>query len=349
MTFFSRVSAKTKTTAIALAMLAMTPAHAADTVNLAATSNSGDVALYYAIDKGLLAAVDIEAKLITFDTGARMVPALATGELDIGTIPGSAAIYNSKARGINNRIVADRSRSAPGDMYQTLMIRKDIMESGRFKSYADLKGLKIAVAAPGISILSIVNEAAKKGGLKYADVEKVFIPLPQQVAAFRNKAVDGSIMIEPFATLITANGDGVRFASTNDFNPDGQFTYMVFSEKFARDKPDIARRFMKAYILALRAFSDAVENGRWKHTEHASNMIGVLTSRLKIPEKRIRAAFPHSVDPDGRVNVKGMELELKFFKEHGLVKSPNIRVRDVVDLQYVDAALKDLGPYKRQP
>ena len=158
---------------------------AADKVNLAATTNGGDIGIFYAIDKGFLQAEGIEATLLSFDTGAKMVPALATGELDIGTIPGSAGIYNAAARKINNRIVADRSRSAPDDMYQTLMIRKDLIESGRFKTYADLKGLKLAVAAPGISILSIVNEAARKGGIAYADIEKIFIPLPQQTTHTR--------------------------------------------------------------------------------------------------------------------------------------------------------------------
>ena len=166
-------------------------------------ANTGDVAIFCAIDKGFLKAEGIEANLLSFDTGAKMVPALATGELDIAPVPASAGTLQCRWRARpNNRIVADRSRSMPDDMYQTLMIRKDLVDSGRFKTYADLKGLKIAVAAPGISILSIVNEAAKKAGIPYDDIEKVFIPLPQQVTAFRNRAVDGSIMIEPFATLI---------------------------------------------------------------------------------------------------------------------------------------------------
>jgi NitT/TauT family transport system substrate-binding protein len=322
---------------------------AADKVNLAATTNTGDIGIFYAIDKGFLRDEGIEANLISFDTGAKMVPALATGELDIGTIPGSAGIYNAAARAINNRIVADRSRSAPDDMYQTLMIRKDLIDSGRFKTYSDLKGLKVAVAAPGISILSIVNQAAKKGGIAYNDIEKVFIPLPQQVAAFRNKAVEASIMIEPFATLIVANGEGVRFASTYDFNPDGQFTYMVYSEKFSKERPDVARRFMKAYIRALRAFNDATEKGRWKDTPHTAELIDILAKRLDMPAPRIRATFPHAVDPDGRVNIKGMQIELDFFKEQKMVQSPTIKVEDVVDLRFVEMALKDLGPYQRKP
>ncbi len=329
-----------------LMALAVTTVLAADKVNLAATKNGGDIGIFYAIDKGLLKAEGIEANLISFDTGARMVPALATGELDVGTIPGSAGTYNAAARNINNRIVADRSRSAPDDMYQTLMIRKDIMDAGRFKTYADLKGLKIAVAAPGISILSIVNEAARKGGISYDDIEKIFIPLPQQTAAFRNKAIDGSIMIEPFATLIAANGDGVRFASTYDFNPDGQFTYMVYSEKFSKERPDVARRFMRAYIRALRAFNDATEKGRWKDDAHTNELIDILAKNLEIKPQQVRASYPHSVDPDGRVNINGMKLELKFFMDQKMVQSNSIRVEDIVDMQFVEAALKELGPYR---
>ncbi len=324
-------------------------ASAADKVNLAATKNGGDIGIFYAIDKGYLQAEGIEANLLSFDTGAKMVPALATGELDIGTIPGSAGNYNAAARNINNRIVADRSQTAPDDMYQTLMIRKDLMESGRFKTYADLKGLKIAVAAPGISILSIVNEAARKAGIPYDDIEKIFIPLPQQTAAFRNKAIDGSIMIEPFATMIAANGDGVRFASTYDFNPDGQFTYMVYSEKFSKERPDVARRFMKAYVRALRAFNDATEKGRWRDTPHASELIGILAKNLEIKPEQVRASYPHSVNPDGRVNIEGMKRELQFFMDQKMVQAKSIKVEDIVDMQFVEAAVMALGPYKPMP
>ena len=53
-------------------------AGAADKVNLAATTNTGDIGIFYAIDKGFLQAEGIEANLLSFDTGAKMVPALAT-------------------------------------------------------------------------------------------------------------------------------------------------------------------------------------------------------------------------------------------------------------------------------
>ncbi len=335
-------------TCVAFAVL-NTSAFAADVVRLATTKNAGDVGVFIAADRGYFAAEGIDAQLTDFDTGARIVAPLATGELDVGTLPGSVALYNAAARKIETRVVADRSRSAPGNFYQTLMIRKDLIDSGRFRSYADLKGLKVAVPAPGLNVLSIVNEAAKHAGLKYEDIEKVFVTLPQQVAAFRNKSVDASIMIEPFATVLVQSGDGVRFASTEDFNPGAQFTYMVYSEKFSRERPDVATRFMRAYVRALRTFNDSIDNGKWGTSAKAQDTIGLLARRLEIKPEQIRAAFPHAVNPDGFVNLDAMRKELAFFKEQGLAENMAFRADELVDMRFVEAAAKDLGPYKRAP
>jgi len=325
------------------------PAFAADVVNFATTKNGGDIGVFLAADKGFFAVENIDAHLTDFDTGARMVAPLATGELDGGTLPGSAALYNAASSKINIRVVADRSRSAPGYNYQTLMIRKDLVQSGRFKDYPDLKGMKIAIAAPGINILAIAEAAAKRGGLDYADIDKVFIPLPQQVAAFRNKAVDASIMIEPFASILVASGDGVRFASTEDFNPGGEFTYMVFSEKFMRDRTDVAKRFMRAYVRALRMFNDATSDGKWRDTPLADEVVATLASHLEITPAQVRASFPHAVDPNGIVNADAMGRELDFFKREGLVENKAMRVEDVLDMSFVAAADASLGLYSKKP
>lgn len=294
-------------------MTAASAPQAADIVRLATTKNAGDIGNYIAEARKLFDAEGLSVEVTEFDTGAKMVAPLATGELDVGTLPGSAALYNSAARKIVTRVVADRSRSAPGNMYQTLMVRKDLIDSGRFKTYSDLKGLKIAVPAPGLNVLSIVNEAAKKGGLNYDDLEKVYVTLPQQIAAFRNKAIDVSIVIEPFATVLVQAGDAVRFASAEEFNPGAEFTYMVFSEKTLQSRPQVGKRFMRAYIRALRIFNDAISQGKWRDNAVADEVIHILAKRLGLDPDRVRAAYPHAVNPDGYVNLDAMRKELAFF------------------------------------
>ena len=334
----------------ALTCLALAaPARSAELVHSGYTRNTGDVGVFVADEKGYFKQENIEFKLTFFDSGARMVAPLGTGELDIGSAPMSLGLYNAATRKIGNRVVADRGRTAPGYMYQTLMVRKDLIESGRFRSYADLKGMKVAIIAQGIAILSVLNEAAKKGGVRYEDIEKVYLAPTQQVAAFANKAIDASIMIEPYATLIVAAGSAVRFAPTEDFYPGDQISVMLFGEKFVRERADVARRFMRAYIRAARDYNDVIENGRWMTTPKSDEIVGIVARRLDLKPAQIRAAFPHALDPDGRVNLDSMRKDLQFFKDAGEFADRSFQVESVIDTSFVDAAVRDLGPYMRSP
>ena len=82
-----------------------------------------------------------------------------------------------------------------------------------------------------------MNEAAKKGGIAYADIEKVYLAFPQQVAAFGNGAIDGTIMIEPFATALVDANVAVRFSSTEEFYPSDQIGLVFYSERFLERAP----------------------------------------------------------------------------------------------------------------
>ena len=67
-------------------------------------------------------------------------------------------------------------------------MRKDLADSGRYKSLADLKGMTIATASQGAGSESSLNEALKKGGLKFTDVNVVYMGFPEMLAAFRTRA-----------------------------------------------------------------------------------------------------------------------------------------------------------------
>ena len=54
---------------------------------------------------------------------------------------------------------------------------------------------------------------------------------------------------------------------------------------------------------------------------------------------------PHGSDPNGWVNVDTLKKDWEFFKSEGQVKG-DVTVEQVLDKSFVDAALKELGPYK---
>src|ERR1700740_2045747 len=132
---------------------------------------SSDVVFFIADQKGYFRAEGIDAKFVPFDSGAKMVAPLGAGQLEVAGGSPSAGLYNAVTRGIGIKIVADKGSTPPGYGYQPLLVRADLVKSGRYKTLADLKGMKIAGSATGSASTSTMNEALKKAGLKPNDVE----------------------------------------------------------------------------------------------------------------------------------------------------------------------------------
>src|SRR6266446_4003504 len=174
----------------------------------------------------------------------------------------SVGFWNALVRGIKFRIVADRGHAQPGYLYQTVFMRKDLVDSGRFKSLKDLKGMRMGFAAQGVTSLSLLNEAAKYAGIKFEDITPVYLSFPQQIAALQNRALDGTLLIEPQATVAVNAGYGVRFMDTNEFYPYQQISVIFFSDRFATERKEVAEKFMRAWLRGVRSYNDAIKDGK---------------------------------------------------------------------------------------
>ena len=172
-------------------------ASAADKVKVATARTISDAGLYMAAFQDWFKDEGIELELIAFDSSTKMIAPLGVGDLDVGGGTVSAGLYNAVSRGIKIRIVADKGSIKPGYAFGALVVRKDHVESGRYKDYKDLKGFKVAVIGHGTSNSSALNEALKRGGHKFEDAESVELAFPQMIAALRNKAIDAAMMTEP--------------------------------------------------------------------------------------------------------------------------------------------------------
>ena len=321
-------------------------AQAADKVNVGVLNAAGDVGLFIAQERGYFKAEGLDVTLNLLDSAVKMVPLLGTGDLDVGGGATSASLYNAADRRIDLRVVASRARTAPGFLYQGLLIRKDLVDSGRYKSYSDLKGLKFGFAAPGSTPLSSLNEVLKKGGLKFGDVNVAYLNFGAQVAALQNGAIDGTVLIEPYLSQVVKQGSAVLIAPTESYYPGAEVSVLLYGDKFMKQRPDVAKRFMKAFLRGVRDFNDAIEGGRWKQGPVADAVIGIFARTTNMPEATIRGMTPQYGDPDGNVNVESLRTDLAFFKESGNVTSATITADMLVDLSFAKAAAKELGPYK---
>jgi NitT/TauT family transport system substrate-binding protein len=329
---------------VALAFAFCVPA-VAQTITVGATSSTSDAPIYIADRKGYFRAEGLDVKVVNFRSAADMVAPLGAGQLEAGAGSASAGLYNAVARGIAIKIVADKASSPPGYGGTKILVRKDHVESGRYREPKDLKGMKFAMNAPGVSNTSTLNTLLKSVGLKYSDVETVDMPLPDHVAALKNKSVDASASVEPGPALAVRNGDAIVIKSDDEILPNHQIAVLLFAEDFARKRPDAAKNFMRAYIRAVRFYNGALKDGRLDGP-NADEVIAILSDATPIKSRDIyKLITPTGMNPDGRVNKASLAYDLAFYTEQGLVKSA-VNLDDAVDGSFVEAALKELGPYR---
>lgn len=304
-----------------------------------------DVVIFIADQKGFFRDEGLTVTITPFTSGANMVAPLGTGQLDVGSGAAAAGFYNAVARGIKMRIVADKASSLPGYAVNRLVVIKSHMDSGRFKTLPDLKGMKIAVNAPGVPAQTTLDVLLKKAGLTRADVETAEMPMPSYSVALQNRAVDAALAVEPQGTLTIRNGSAVAIIGDDELIPGHQLGNLLYSEEFATKRPDVALRFMKACVRAIRFYNDALKDGRMAGP-NADEVIAILASTTLIKDANLfRIIIPNGCDPNGLINVPSLQLDFDNYRQAGQIKG-NVTVEQVVERSFIDAAVRELGPYQ---
>ena len=331
-------------TAATLGLLCQLQAQTMKTVKVGTTNLSSDIGLFLAEKRGYFKDEGLKVELIPFDAGAKMVAPLGAGDLDAGAGAASAGLYNAVNRGLKLKMVADKGTNIAGYSYKALMVRKDLIESGAFKSLADLKGRKVAIIANGAADESVMNQALKKAGMKDDDIEKVFLPFPQHLTAFANKAIDASISAEPGITAMVRNGAAMRFVGIDDFYPVQQTAMLLINGKFAEDRKTVIA-FLKAYLRGVRDYAATLQGGKIAGPG-AEAMIKDIAEMTGIKDvSLLHQMVPVFIDPDGQINRASIETDLAYFKSRGLVAS-DISAEGVVDLSFINEAKSVLGASK---
>jgi NitT/TauT family transport system substrate-binding protein len=317
------------------------------TVKVASAGIASDIGFFLALDKGYFRDEGLDVQLTQMANSPQMIGPLGRGQLDVGAGTVAASLYNAVSQNIAIRAVADKGSMRKGYGFSGLLVRKDLVESGRFKTYKDLKGLKLAVGTFGSANASAMNEALKKGGLSWSDAGSIVaLNFPQHLVAYQNKGIDASMTNEPTATTAVRDGYAVRIAGNDEIYPQQQTAVVLFSEIFGRTRPKLAVKFMRAYIRAVREYNDALKDGRIAGP-NADEIVATLTKHTFIKDPNIhRSITPAAIDPDGKMHLEGLRNDLVFFKEQKLIQDPSITVERIIDTSFVEQAVKELGPYK---
>src|SRR5438876_672365 len=280
---------------------------------------------------------------VPFRSAADMIAPLGVGQLDVGGGAVSAGLFNAMARGVDLRIVADKGTIRTGQSYEALIIRRDLVESGRFKTLADLKGLRIGLAARGISPHIDLVMFAQKANLKPDDVEITIMAFPDMVPDLSHKALDGALVRGPFRTQALEQQIGVFIESADKIYPDHQVAVVLHAPHMRREKLDAGRKFMVAYLQGVRDFNDAFIK---KQPAKKRQVIDALAKYTPVKDITLyeKMVMPW-LDPDGTVNRQSLRFDQEWHAQCGSVYT-KVQLSLVVDDRFVLYALQRLGRYR---
>lgn len=298
-----------------------------------------DAGVLIGMAKGYYKDLGIKIEPVQFNTGQEMINSLAAGQLDVGATVTASGLFNAMSRDIPMKIVADKGINVAGKGYYRLVIRKDLVDT--IKDFADLRGRKIAIVGTASLDEIALDRVLNKGGMTTKDVDlQVIRSFPDMLVSLGNKSIDAAMVIEPFVAVGIAKGILDPWKDPATYDPDAQTALLVFGTSMTT-RPEVANRFMTAYVKSHRDYNDAFFKDKGK-----KEIIDLLCKHSVVNDPVMyEKMFPVGLNPDGYLRLKGIEMDLAWYKQRNLLKA-DVSVQDTVDNKYVDFAVKVLGKYQ---
>jgi len=276
----------------------------------------GAAPLYVAQDAGIFRKHGLRLELIFIAGGSLSTQALIGKSLDL-LQTGGPPFLNAYLRGARLKIIGGVTNILP----------YVLITSSRVASAEQLRGKKIGISRFGSNTDFVVRFALGILGLTPADVTVLQVGGSQsRLVALKAGTIDATVLSPEEAMaaqklglnpLLDFVAKGVEFPHVN----------IVAREEYLQEQAPLVKRFMAAYLEAIRFFKT--------HKEEAVRKMMVL-SRLNNREIAAKAfdVYTRSLPDDGRPTIKGLETVLADFARED-PKAKGLTVAQIVDLSFL--------------
>lgn len=317
-------------------------------VQVAVTEINPEVGYYVAQERGYFAeeGLDVEFQATRMPTGDRMA-LLARGDIQFAGISPDPSLFNVVARDVSVKIVALMSGNVGTFPYRTaaVVVRQDLIDSGRYRDPADLKGMTVASSAQGGAADYLIERGIRPYGLTLADLNFQAVQMQDVPAALGNKAIDAAWLVEPFILGVESRGIAKPVLLTGEIAPGAVGFVMLASPSFLRDQPEATRRFLRAWLRGQRDYYRAVI-AQQGGAEAIYDILSKYTT-IKDPTLFPRIGF-NGADPNGDINEDSLYEYQDAFLRYG-TQQQRVDLSRVIDRTYLNQVLADLGRVDWQP
>jgi sulfonate transport system substrate-binding protein len=177
-----------------------------------------------------LAPLGVNVTWIEFNAGPVQLEALNVGAIDFGDVGEAPPIFAQAA----GAPLVYAGATVPRPRLEAIIVPK----GSPIKTVADLKGKRVAYNK-GSNVQYFLVKLLEKNGLKYSDVQSVFLPPPDARAAFEKGAVDAWIIWDPFLASAQKTLDAQLLADATGIAKNRG--YYFTSREFATHNTDVLK------------------------------------------------------------------------------------------------------------
>jgi sulfonate transport system substrate-binding protein len=206
-----------------------------------------------------------------FPSGPPLLEALNVGAIDFGVTGETPPIFAQAAGAPLVYLAYD----PPAPRGEAILVPKD----SPLKSVADLRGKKVAFNK-GSNVHYLLVKALEKAGLKYTDVQSVYLAPADALAAFSRGSVDAWVIWDPYEAAAEASTGARILADGTDVVANYQF-YFTSKDFLAHDA-----RAVDVVLEALNEADDWTKNNIEAVAEQLSPSVGLPASVLAVSLKR---------------------------------------------------------------
>ena len=257
-----------------------------------------------------LAPQGVTVKWVEFPAGPQLLEGLNVGSIDVGFVGEAPPIF-AQAAGANF-VYIGHDPAAP--RAEAIVVPK----GSPLRSVADLKGKKVALNR-GSNVHYLLVKLLEKHGLKYADVQPVFLPPADARAAFERGSIDAWAIWDPFTSAAELQAGARVLADATGVAPN--YAYYLAERGYAEKHPQVIRTL----------FDDTVERGAWikANLKEAARLIAPLQG---LPVEVVESAlnrYEFRVTPLTPEVVAAQQQIADTFHELKLIPKP-IRIQDAL-------------------
>jgi sulfonate transport system substrate-binding protein len=189
-----------------------------------------------------------------FPSGPPLLEAMNVGSIDFGITGETPPIFAQAAGAPLVYLAYD----PPAPQGEAILVPKD----SPLKSVADLRGKKVALNK-GSNVHYLLVRALENAGLKYTDIQTVYLAPADALAAFSRGSVDAWVIWDPYEAAAEAS-TGARIL-TDGTNLISNYQFYFSSKKFLADNA----KAVDVVLDALNETDDWVKN----HIDETANLL----------------------------------------------------------------------------